>query len=162
MSINTTSSHSDTPPLDMPQPDDHRDWDKAAQEFQQDVLDKVQASAGVWAGGIATLLGLFGTVALVTGPTEVAKLSDPIKVVAVAATVVAGALAAAAVLLATQAQELPDLSSENWNGRAYRAYVMSGAMRARQKLTRSRFLGLGAAGVLFLLGIIVMIDSAVH
>ena len=146
----------------MPSPGDHREWDKAAQEFQQNVLDKVQASAGVWAGGITTLLGLFGTVALVTGPTEVAKLSGPINVVAVAATVVAGTLVAAAVLLATQAQELPDLSGENWNGRAHRAYVMSGAIRARQKLTRSRLLGLSAAGILFLLGFIVMIDSAVQ
>ncbi len=162
MSNRTTSSHSATPPPDIPLPGDHLEWDKAAQEFQQDVLDKVQASAGVWAGAITALLGLFGTVALVTGPTEVAKLSDPIKVVAVAATVIAGSLAAAAVILATQAQELPDLSSDNWNGVAYRAYVMSGAIRARQKLSLSRLLGCSAAGILFVLGVIVMIDSAVQ
>jgi hypothetical protein len=162
MSNSTTSSHSDTPPPDMPLPSDHREWDTAAEEFRRNVLDKVRASAGVWAGGLTTLLGLFGTVALVTGPTEVAKLSGPIRVIAIAGTVVAGALAAAAVLLATQAQELPDLSSENWNGRAYQSYVMHGAMRARQKLARSRLFGLSAVGVLFLLGVIVMIDSAVQ
>jgi hypothetical protein len=157
-SVRTSSDSAKLPP-DLPLPDDHLDWDKAAKEFQQSVLDKVQASAGIWAGSITALLGLFGSVALVSGPSEIAKLSDLLQVIAVVATVVAGGLAAAAVIFATQAQELPDVKSENWNGNAYRVYVAQGALRARAKLAFARVLGMSAAAILFLLGVAVMIES---
>lgn len=160
MTTSPNSSDSDQVPPDMPPPNDQADWEKAAQDFQQSILEKTQASAAVWAAAVSTLLGLFGTVALVTGPTEFMKLNSQMRIAVVVATVIAGALAACSVVFATQAQELPDLATANWNGYAYRAFVASGAKRARTKLDQARQLGLFAAAVLFLLGLAVMITGA--
>ena len=68
MTTPNNSTLSSDPPADIPPPPDQSDWDKAAEQFLLDLLTKVQASAGVWSGAIAALLGIFGTVALVTGP----------------------------------------------------------------------------------------------
>jgi hypothetical protein len=155
------STQGDVPPPGIPPPTNRADWDKAALEFQQTVLSKEQETAGVWAGALTALLSLFGTIALVTGSTDIAKLSAPMKVFAVVSIAVAGVLAVAAIVLATQAQELPKVSSENWNGTAYRVYVIDGAVGARRKLHWSHLFGYTAAGVLFVLGFAVIVNSAV-
>lgn len=154
------STVSSDPPADIPPPPDQSDWDKAAEQFLLDLLTNVQASAGVWSGAIAALLGIFGTVALVTGPSDITKFGPDMKGAVVVLTLIAGVLAGTALVLVTLAQQLPRVSSENWNGSAYRAYVTKNAGRARCQLDWGRFLGVLAGAVVFTLGFAVLVNAS--
>lgn len=157
----TSSTESVKPPLDLPSPPDQGNWDKAAQEFQQQLLVRTQESAAIWSGAVSTLLGLFGTVALVTGPDDITKLTSSVRVLVIALTVAAGLLAGWSVVLATQAQTPPGAESSNWNGYAYRVYVYRNAGRVAARLKLSRILGATAAGLIFAVGVIALIDATV-
>ncbi|HUC23406.1 MAG TPA: hypothetical protein VMA73_11920 [Streptosporangiaceae bacterium] len=154
------STQSSDPPADIPPPPDQSDWDEAAEQFLLDLLKNVQASASVWSGAAAALLGLFGTVALVTGPSDITKLGPDMKCAAIILTLAAGVLAGAALLLLTLAQQLPSVSSENWNGSKYRGYVTKNAGRARCQLNWGRILGILAGAVVFALGVAVLIAAS--
>jgi hypothetical protein len=153
MSYNETA-----PPDGIPPPPDQARWDEASEQFRLNLLTNVQASAGVWSGAIAALLGLFGTVALVTGPNDITKLDSAIRITVISMTIVAGVLAGVALILATMAQQLPSVSSENWNGSVYRAYVVRNAETARRQLNFARILGVLAAADVFALGLVVLIS----
>ena len=155
-----SSSIAQGPPPNLPGPPDAAKWDEAAQQFQQELLTKLQATAAVWSSAVSTLLGLFGTVALVSGSDALSELGDVMQIIVIVLIALAGVLAAASVALASQAQTLPDLRAENWSGTAYRVFVSRGARRAKDKLQKSRILGLAAAAVLFAVGLITLIDAA--
>jgi hypothetical protein len=154
-----SSTTQTSPPPNIPPPPDQAKWDDAAEQFQLDLLSKVQASAAVWSGAIGTLLGLFGSVALVTGPNDISKVGPNLKVAIIVLTLVAGACAAVALVQATIAQQLPSVHSENWNGTVYRAYIVRTAETARQQLNLARTLGVLAAGVVFILGVVVLVAA---
>lgn len=145
-----------------PPPPDQKKWDDAAQAFQEQLLTRVQESAGVWAGAISALLGIFGAVALVTGPTEIGKVSDGLQPYVIAIIIAAGLAAGASLLLAALAQQLPSVKSNNWNGTAYRLYVVGRADSARLRLAWSKALGIAAAVSVFALGVTVLIDGAMQ
>ncbi|MDQ3030084.1 MAG: hypothetical protein M3R09_08685 [Actinomycetota bacterium] len=71
-----------------PPPEHQDEWDKAAREFHRDLLTKAQSTAKVWSEGVAALLGLFGTVALVAGTDQISDLQSGIAQVAVVGLVV--------------------------------------------------------------------------
>lgn len=75
-------------------------------------------------------------------------------------TLIAGVLAGTALVIVTLDQQLPRVSSENWNGSAYRAYVMKNAGRARCELDWGRFLGVLAGGVVFTLCFAVLVNAS--
>jgi hypothetical protein len=154
-----SSTRQSAPPPDIPPPPDQAKWDDAAEQFQLDLLSKVQASAAVWSGAIGTLLGLFGSVALVTGPTDISKFGPGLKVAIIVLTLIAGVCAAVALVLASIAQQLPSVHSANWNGTVYRAYIVRTAETARQQLNLPRILGIVAAGVVFILGVVILIAA---
>jgi hypothetical protein len=161
MTAGQTSTESEIPPADTPPPPDHAAWEDAAQAFQEASLRRVQESAGVWAGSLGALLGLFGTVAVVAGPSEVADLHTGTRIAVIILVVIAGALGGTAIYFATQAQEIPEVASDNWNGASYRVYVVTGAKKLRDKLRLAQRLGLVAAGVVFVVGVLALIDGAV-
>lgn len=144
----------------IPPPPDQGKWDDAAEQFQIDLLKNVQASASVWSGIVGTLLGLFGTVAVVTGATDVTKLHGWQQFVVIAVTIVAGILGGIALICAAQAQSLPHVATGNWNGMAYRLYVIESADRARGQLEVARILAVVAAMLVFATGVFVLIATA--
>lgn len=156
----SNSTLSSDPPDDIPPPPDQSDWDKAAEQFLLDLLKNIQASANVWSGAIAALLGIFGTVALVSGPSSITKLGPNMKPTVIAMTLLAGVLAGIALVLVTLAQQLPRVSSKNWSGGVYRAYVVKNAGTARRRLDWGRVLGIAAGTVVFALGVAVLINAA--
>lgn len=160
MTTPSNSTLSSDPPADIPPPPDRSDWDEAAEQFLLDLLKNVQASANVWSGAIATLLGLFGTVALVTGPSDVTKLGPDMKGAVITLTLLAGVLAGIALVLVTLAQQLPRVRSEGWSGGVYRAYVVKNAGTARRRLDWGRLLGIAAGAVVFVLGVTVLIYAS--
>jgi hypothetical protein len=155
-----SSSDSAVPPTDIPPPPDQPKWDDAADKFRLEILSSAQASAGVWSGAIATLLGLFGTVALVTGPNDISKLGPNVRIAVITMTITAGVLAGVALILTTIAQQLPSVRSENWTGSVYRDYVVHHAEKTRRQLNIARILGIAAAADIFALGVAVLISSS--
>lgn len=153
-------SPDDLPP-DLPPPPDQTDWDEAAQAFLLSSLGDVQTSAEHWSTALGGLLGLFGTIAVVTGPDKIADVSDGLwELAVISLIVVAGLAAGVALYLAAVAQMRPSPNSENWNGTAYQAYVISRSQRAARYLNLSRVLGVVATGLLFAAGVVMLVDAA--
>ena len=50
-------------------------WDKEADDVRHKALDDVRSLSSKWEGTVATILGLFSTVAIVTGPASFDKLT---------------------------------------------------------------------------------------
>jgi hypothetical protein len=148
------------PPPDLPPPPDQAQWDAAAVTFQLNLLTAVQTSAGVWGTAVASLLGLFGSVALLTGPTDITKIGSFWQPLVLALTALAGLLAAISLIVIAQIQQVPHLHSTNWNGDAYRVYVLKNAAGVRANLQCARWLGFGAAALVFTVGMIALIYAA--
>ena len=149
------------PPPDLPPPPDQAEWDEAAQAFLLSSLADVQASAERWSTALGGLLGLFGTIAVVTGPDKIADVSDGWWEFAVTSLiVVAGLGAGVALYLAAVAQMRPTPNTDNWNGTAYQAYVIGRSQRAGAYLNLSRVLGVVATGLLFAAGVLMLVDAA--
>ena len=105
-------------------------------------------------------MGVFGTVALVAGPGEISKLSPSVRLLVITLVVAAGVLAAIAIIDADRAREFPQASRANWSGKAYRSYVIRNAASARIRLRRSRRLGYMAGVIVFIVGVVALIDGA--
>ena len=124
-------------------------------------LSDIQESAERWSTALGALLGLFGTVALVTGPDEITKVSDGAWEAAVIGLITAAGLCGGVALyLAAVTQMRPNPNSDNWNGTAYQAYVISKSARGARYLNISRILGALAAALVFTAGVIVLLDAA--
>jgi len=96
----------------------------------------------------------------VTGPYEATKLGPNMRIAVITMTIVAGVLAGVALILATLAQQLPSVHSENWNGSVYRDYVVRTAETAHRDLNIARILGIVAAADIFALGMAVLIYAS--
>jgi hypothetical protein len=148
-------------PPDLPPPDDHDSWNKAAQEFQETVLESVQSSAETWNAALLSLIGLFGTVSIVVGAEEIKDVgTDWVRWVAIVIILIAGLCAGMSVWYGTKAQTTPDVSSNNWNGEAYRAWIMSRTQAARGELDTARFFGAASAALIFGTGLLLLIEAA--
>lgn len=144
----------------MPPPPDAAEWDQAAGEFYRGSLDRIRSSAEKWTGSVATLLGLFGTVALVAGPSEIAKVPSHVRDRVVGLIVLAGVAAGIAVLTGAFAAQGTPRRMSPWNGDAYRAYVTQQAGTARRLLIASRCTGIGAALLVFITGVTVLVAGS--
>jgi hypothetical protein len=51
-------------------------------------------------------------------------------------------------------------ASDNWNGEAYRAWVMKGSQAARVELDKARKLGATSAILIFATGLLLLIEAA--
>lgn len=146
----------DTPPP----PPDADAWEKAAEEFYIGSLEKIRGSAEKWCGTVATLLGLFGTVAIVSGPTEIAKIPEAwLRTTVIGLIVLAGVAAGTAVVVgAFAAQGIPK-ERARWDGETYRAYVVGNSSTARTQLLVSRAAGIAAACIVFAGGVLLLIGA---
>lgn len=149
------------PPDDLPLPPDQAEWDEAAQKFMLQSLADVRDSAERWSTALGGLLGLFGTVALVTGPDRIGDVSDGLWEAAVIGLIIlAGITGGIALYLAAVTQIRPSPSSEHWDGSAYQAYVIRNSERGARYLNISRVLGIAAAVLIFAAGVIVLLYAA--
>ena len=149
-----------TPSPAPPPPPDADVWEKAAEDFYIGSLDKVRGSAEKWCGTVATLLGLFGTVAIVSGPTELAKIPEAwLRTTVIVLIVVAGLAAGLAVVVGAFAAQGVPKERTNWNGETYRAYVVGHSNSARIQLLISRAAGIGAACTVFAGGVLLLIGA---
>jgi hypothetical protein len=156
-------SNEPSPPDDLPPPPDQAEWDEAAQEFMLRSLADVQQSAERWSTALGAMLGIFGTVAVVAGPRDITKVTAGLwRGSVVGAIVLAGLCAGVALWLAVRAQLRPSPNSDNWTGSAYQAYVISRSRRGAMYLNISHALGLAATGLVFVAGVLVLLDAALR
>jgi hypothetical protein len=135
------------PPLDQPV------WEKAAVDAAVAQLANIRAAAEKWAGTVGTLLGLFGTVAVVTGTDALAKIpNENTRQILYNILVWAGILAGLSILAASIAATQTFTKSKNWNGDALRAKVAGASMPALIELWISRVTGVAAAALVFIVG----------
>ena len=146
----------------QPGPPDAAEWDKAALTFATEHLARVRASATAWTGTVGTLVGLFGTVAVVGGTTKLADVPSPtLRWVIVGLVAIAGVLAGASIVAGVRAAHGASLrTSDNWSGSAYRAAVVTNTDDALDWLRRARWAGLAAAFTVFTIGLLGLISVA--
>jgi hypothetical protein len=140
------------PPLDAPE------WDKAAAEVARGALDRIRGSCEKWGASVGTLLGIFGVVAIVGGPTAIGDVdSHSARIALVVLILLAGVCAFASTLLAAfGAQGGTPKIMPTWDGMEYRTYAMDQSRKAMWKLQCSRYSGIGAAVLVFLAGLLLL------
>ena len=152
-----------TLPSDLPPPDDYDSWNEAAQEFQEKRLESVQSSAETWNAALLSLIGLFGTVSILVGAEKIQDVSTGwVRWAAILLIAVSGLCAGASIWRGTQAQTTPDVSSDSWNGEAYRSWVMTKSQSASNDLRQARNYGATAAILIFVTGLLLLIQGALQ
>ena len=141
--------------------DDAR-WDKEADDIRHKRLDNIRSASGKWEGTVATLLGLFSTVAIVAGPASIDKVtSGVIRWIALVLILIAGIAALAGVYFAARASQGPDPKLlENLDGDTVHADSFQQVESAIHDLHISRRATFIAVGSLFAAGILVAGDAA--
>ena len=142
--------------------DDAR-WDKEADDIRHKRLDNIRSASGKWEGTVATLLGLFSTVAIVAGPASIDKVtSGVIRWIALVLILIAGIAALAGVYFAARASQGPDPKLlENLDGDTVHADSFQQVESAVHDLHISRRATFIAVGSLFAAGILVVGDAMV-
>jgi hypothetical protein len=134
-------------------------WQTKLDDLSRTELDTVRNTAAKWQGTISTLLGIFGTVAFVSGDKTVENLSPTAAALTKVAVTLAGVLAVGAVLAATfAAQGIPrQQASPDWVWLEEQSRAQAG--RALVALRWSQGLALGAVFVLLLGSLLVLWNS---
>jgi hypothetical protein len=134
-------------------------WQAKLDDLSRTELDTVRSTAAKWQGIISTLLGIFGTVAFVSGNQTIEKLSPTTATFTKVAVTVAVALAVGAVLTATYAAlGLPrQRESPDWRWLETQSRRQAG--RALVALRWSQGLALGAVFVVIAGSLLVLWNS---
>ena len=124
-------------------------WSEKAQEAELEALPTLRSTAEKWAATVGTLAGLFSTVAILTGPDELTKVADSVRVL-VASLVLAAVLAAAAAVALASLAAQGGSESIVPTGPEYADLSAKEVQRARDLLAWSRWI---TVAILPLLGI---------
>jgi hypothetical protein len=145
-----------------PKPTDQAKWEEEAVKFHVEQLTRVRGAAEKWTGTVATLLGVFGTVAAISGTATLDKInSDDLRWTIVGLVSVAGVAAIVSIAVgALAAQGAVPKRRENWSGVTYRSWVTDETPKAAKKLAIARVAGLIAAGLVFAIGLLSLITAS--
>ena len=150
-------------PAPAPRPPDWDRWAKEAEDVRHESLKNARASAEKWTGTIGTLLGLFSTVAIVSGPNTIKDLDNSVvRWVALAAIAVAGALAGVSVVVGAYAAQgrLVKVGNLDWD--RLEDHTVAETDGVRSKLKVSRATAIAAAVTLLAAGLVVAASTAVE
>jgi hypothetical protein len=153
----------DTPEATTPVYDkDDLQWDKEAAELRHKALENVRARAVKWEATVATLLGLFSTVAIVTGPESIDKVTTWwIRWSALVLILIAGIAAGTAIFFAARAAQGPDPKLfDDLDGETLEVLTLDRVDQAVDDTKRSRRAAFLAAGLLFTTGLLVAGEAA--
>jgi hypothetical protein len=134
-------------------------WQTKLDDLSRTELDTVRSTAAKWQGTISTLLGIFGTVAFVSGNQAIEKLSPTTAAFIKLAVTLAVVLAVGSVLAATYAaQGIPRKRlTPDWVWLEERSRTQAG--RALGALRCSQGLALGAVFVVIVGSLLVLWNS---
>jgi MFS family permease len=122
-------------------------WEEKVEQLEFEALDRVRTTAEKWAVSLGGILGLFSTLLLVKGPSDIGGLTRDFKVIVGVVLVLALLAAVLAVYLAgLAAQGIPETVA--WpSGAELREWERNQAKRAKARLRRSRQLTVPAVGL---------------
>ncbi len=145
----------------LPPPPDQPAWDAAATKAAVEQLTTIRATAGKWSGTVTALLGIFSSVAIVTGTST---LSDVgwlwARWALFVAVIVAGLLAAGSIWFGAQAAQgsTPSVYAV-FNGTVLRDLVADETPGALKNLRLSKRFGFAAAGLVFGIGLCTLVAA---
>lgn len=121
------------------------EWEHRAQRLEFDALDGARSAARLWGGSVGALLGVFGLVTAVKGPTDVTGLQHGYAIVVGCLVAVALILGVLAVFLAGLAGQGTPRTLDRPTGENLRQYEWRQFDVARRQLFFSRACALAAA-----------------
>jgi hypothetical protein len=129
-------------------------WERRALELSRTSLDTIRASATAWAATTTTLLGVFGTVAIIKGPASVSELTGGSRD-AVTGLVIGAALVAFVSVLSTAfASRGPAKRYAPLTGLKLKEWSIRAARRARTALTVGQVTAIVAALLVLSAGVV--------
>jgi hypothetical protein len=110
-----------------------------AEELQFNALDRIKATAEKWLGTIASLTGVFGIIALISGPSDISKLNPQLRGLVVLALIIAVSCAFGSIILAALAAQ--GVPTRIWaDGQQLKAETANRVDEAVTRLNWSRYL----------------------
>jgi hypothetical protein len=105
-----------------------RYWEDEARDISRTSLEQIRATATAWVGTTAVLLGVFGTVAIISGPDALKGLSKSVQGTVLVLTAIAAAFAGIGILASALA----------WRGIPKKYSPLTGLRLAKYTKDRSR------------------------
>jgi hypothetical protein len=146
----------------LPPPSDQPAWDKAATDAAVGQLAAVRSTAEKWAGTVTALLGVFSSVAVITGTDALKDVRwQTLRIALAVAIGVAGVFAFVSIVQSARAAQGSSKTYDNWNGDTLRAVVAGDVPAARTTLRWSKIFGVAAAVLVFAVGMVSVIASTI-
>jgi hypothetical protein len=135
-------------------------WENRATELSRTSLETVRASATAWTATTTTLMGVFGTVAIIKGPQSLSELGDFIRVVVVTLLVLAAALAVISILATARAGRGPTKRYAPLNGLRLAKWTKETTRKSRKALLVGQITGMTAAILILSAGVVATVAAA--
>jgi hypothetical protein len=135
-------------------------WELQATEYSRTSLTRIRAVATAWAATISTLIGLFGVVAVVTGPKAIDDFGDGVQLFLLM--IIGGAFVAAFLAVswtALAAQGVPK-RFRPVTGLKLLSWTREETQKASNRLQKGRVAALIAGGLIGVAGITAMAATA--
>ncbi|WP_158708426.1 hypothetical protein [Streptomyces sp. NRRL S-244] len=134
-------------------------WENKAEEASRASLSTIQASAAAWATTTSTLLGLFGAVAIVQGPSSIEKLNESDRGTVVVLVTMAAIFAFVSVLATARASRGIPKRFSPLTGIKLAQWHKEETGWARALLRFGRLSGLAAAALVLSAGLVALTAS---
>jgi hypothetical protein len=135
-------------------------WEEQATELSRTQLSTVRDAAKAWSATTTALLGVFGTVAIVQGPTSVEKLTEDIRKWVVTAIVAAAILVVCSVLATARASRGPTKRYRPLTGLILAKWSKDETGKARWWLLVGQVTAVLAACLVLATGVAVLVSAA--
>ena len=135
-------------------------WEQRATELSRTSLETIRASATAWAATTTTLLGVFGTVAIVKGPDSISALEGTSRDVVTGLVVGAAVVAFISVLATGYASRGPTKRYTPLTGLKLATWTRQTARRAHNALLIGQATGIAAALLVLAAGITATVSGS--
>jgi hypothetical protein len=137
-----------------------RYWEEKAEELSRTGLSTIQTRAAAWAGTTATLLGLFGTVAIVAGSDTISDFTSGVQFTIIVLTVAALLCAFYAVVATALAAQGVPRKFKPLTGKSLAKWHVEESDLAADRLQSGRGATVLAAVLIVIAGIVAMVATA--
>jgi hypothetical protein len=134
-------------------------WEERANDLSRTSLDTIRASATAWAATTTTLVGVFGTVAVVKGPDTLAQLAGADRDAVTGLVIGAAAVAFVSVLATAYASRGPTKRYSPLTGVQLKLWTMKTTRQARAALLAGQATAIVSALCILAAGITAAVGS---
>ena len=134
-------------------------WEDRAVELSRTSLDTIRSSATTWAATTTALLGVFGTVTVVAGPSSLSDLDGSTKDIVAVLIIAAAVVATVSVLATGYASRGPAKKFTPLNGMRLAKWTVETTRKANVALWIGRLTGVAAALIVLAAGSVAIIGE---